>query len=318
MTLKELFEYGSQHLKNADIDDAELDSKLLCYYVLDTDGVGYFLNSANQVDKEKAEEFKQLINRRSGGEPLQYIIGKVEFMGFEFHVAPGVLIPRPETELLVEKAVNLLEDYKVLSDGGYEENSIETSSEGGKLFHTLKILDLCCGSGVIGLSLAKLWGSKEREFKISVDLSDISFEALKIARENCNSLAPFGEQISKINFFQGSYLEAVEKMKTNKYDMILCNPPYIASEEVLKLQSEVRNYEPHLALDGGIEGLDPYKVIIPELKDFLLPDGIIMFEIGHDQKKSVENLFRNTNNFKKIETLKDLACRDRIVWAVLR
>lgn len=286
MKLRELYIYGKEKLEVAEIEDANLDSKLLCYYVFELDAVSFFLNEKTEVSKEKEKLFKSLIKRRFMGEPLQYIIGRVEFMGFEFEVAPGVLIPRPETEIIVEKATELIKN-----------NYSETDE--------IKILDLCCGSGVIGLSLAMK--IKNLVSKSTFHLSDISEDAIRISEFNRNI-----HNLKNVKIFQGDLLNAVEG---NRYDMIISNPPYIPSDFIDTLQVEVKDHEPKLALDGGVDGLEPYRNIIPNLKNYLIPEGIVMFEIGHDQKIEVLNMLKEAGIYLETHGITDLAGHDRIIWA---
>lgn len=286
MKLRELYIYGKEKLEAAEIEDANLDSKLLCYYVFELDAVSFFLNEKIEVSKEKEKLFKSLIKRRFMGEPLQYIIGRVEFMGFEFEVTPGVLIPRPETEIIVEKATEIIKN-----------NYSETDE--------IKILDLCCGSGVIGLSLAMK--IKNLVSKSTFHLSDISEDAIRISEVNRNI-----HNLKNVKIFQGDLLNAVEG---NRYDMIISNPPYIPSDFIDTLQVEVKDHEPKLALDGGVDGLEPYRNIIPNLNNYLMPEGIVMFEIGHDQKNAVLNMLKETGIYRETHGITDLAGNDRIIWA---
>ncbi|MDO5127523.1 MAG: peptide chain release factor N(5)-glutamine methyltransferase [Eubacteriales bacterium] len=282
MTLKEIVCQGEHILKEAGIKDATEDARLLAMYAFDLDYSSFFLQINDDVSDEAAEWFMNYINLRSTHYPCQYIIGTANFMGYEFKVCEDVLIPRPETELLVEQAICL--------------------SEGKR---PCKVLDLCCGSGCIGISYRKL--RKEAGYEDYVMLADISKQAVSLADENAMRL---GEQVDIV---RSDLFGSVDE----RFDMIISNPPYIKTAVIDTLMEEVRDYEPVLALDGHEDGLYFYDRIIKEARDHLYDGGKLLFEIGHDQSEAVRRLFVDAG-YEDIEQKKDYADLDRIVTAVWR
>lgn len=255
------------------------ESELLFTELLNCDRASLYLNRDSILNKEKLFSVSSALKRRIKGEPIQYIIGKTEFMGLEFKVTLDVLIPRPETEILVEAAIKI------------------TRLIGEKV----RILDLGTGSGCIAVSLAKLLP------KAKVTATDISPEALKVALENARA------NNVDIDFFQGD-LFGTCNLTPITYDLIISNPPYIRSSEIKKLQPEVR-YEPPIALDGGKEGLDFYKRIINDAPRYLKKKGFLILEIGFDQKDDLKKNLQNSGYFEIIEVIKDYNNLDRVIIA---
>jgi len=219
-SLKGLLADGAKMLTQAGIDEAELDAGYILEYITGLNSAQYFIHSEDIIEKNKAEEFFRLIERRSKRIPLSYVIGTRDFFGLTFKVDENVLIPEQETELLVEEVIK--------------------HSEGKS------VLDMCTGSGCIAISIA-LFGKPSK-----VAASDISEKALEVARENAKSL-----KAGEISFIQGDMFENV----TDKFDIIVSNPPYIETGEIDELMPEVRDYIPRLALDGDIDGLKFYRII---------------------------------------------------------
>ncbi|GBD99254.1 release factor glutamine methyltransferase [bacterium BMS3Abin07] len=232
------------------------------------------------IDKKTSDHIDALVFRRLMGEPVQYIVGEVEFYGLRIRVGGGVLIPRPETELLVDEVLKA-------GIGGQ-------GSGGGK---KIKILDLCTGSGCIALALA----SKNPAFEVLA--TDNSDEALKYARENAGI-----NSIRNARFLRGNLFEPVQGMK---FDIIVSNPPYIRTSEIPDLQEEICNWEPVNSLDGGEDGLDYYRMIIASLGNYLLPGGKCFFEVGWDQGDALTELARNYG--LRSEFKKDYSGHDRIM-----
>ena len=290
LPLKELIKIGENQLADAGVADAAIDAKLLYRYVDKLDAVGLMMHWQDILPDNTCEEFLDLVARRAAGEPLQYITGTQEFMGLEFKVNPSVLIPRQDTETMVEDAIELIEKGTVRG---------ETYAKAGAL---KDVLDLCCGSGAIGVSIAKLCS------KTKVTCSDISEDALNVAKENAKSNS------AKVKFEKSDLFEAFSGgLGKKKFDLIISNPPYIKSEVISTLQTEVKDHEPMMALDGGEDGLDFYRLIAEKAPDHLSKDGMLMMEIGHDQGEDVCRLLEDTERFEKVVCLKDLAGRDRIV-----
>ena len=249
-----------------------IESELLFTHVLGCDRVSLYLNKDNFLTSNQAMLISSSLERRIKGEPLQYILGKTEFMGLEFRVNSQVLIPRPETEILVEAAIKYAK---------------------GK-----KILDLGTGSGCIAVSVAK------KSSAVDVTAVDISKDALDIAEDNAK-LNGVKVRFLEADFFKGLF---------TKYDLIISNPPYIPFDEIKSLQPELK-YEPFVALDGGRDGLESYKKIIKEAPDYLEDNGILMMEMGFNQRKYIEVIFSGVKCFDIIEIIKDYNNIDRVIVA---
>ena len=315
MTARKLINRGAQELAGRGVADAETDSRLLFCHLTGVSRSRLFMEYPRKMTDTEIAAYKALIRRRGTGEPLQYIVGETEFMGLTFRVDSRVLIPRPETELLVEKALELLKGFSTKSEQGSPSASGEpvTATRQNPLGsrQPVRILDCCCGSGAIGLSVAAL-----AEMPVRVSCSDISPDALEVARRNAGELGFFGSfgdgRRGSVEFLCGSFLEPAAG---RQFDMILCNPPYIQDGVIPGLQREVREHEPPLALAGGEDGMDPYREMIPRLTEHLTDGGVAMFEIGHDQGEAVANMFAETGEFEPAQVMHDLAGRNRIVWA---
>lgn len=274
-SLKGLLADGAKMLTQAGIDEAELDARYILEYITGLNSAQYFIHSEDIIEKNKAEEFFRLIERRSKRIPLSYVIGTRDFFGLTFKVDENVLIPEQETELLVEEVIK--------------------HSEGKS------VLDMCTGSGCIAISIA-LFGKPSK-----VAASDISEKALKVARENAKSL-----KSGEISFIQGDMFENV----TDKFDIIVSNPPYIETGEIDELMPEVRDYIPRLALDGDIDGLKFYRIISKEAVKKLNKNGRIFYEIGYNQSRAVASILLE-NGFTDVKIMKDYSGLDRIVMAKL-
>ena len=274
-SLKGLLTDGTKMLTQAGIDEAELDARYILEYITGLNSAQYFIHSEDIIEKNKAEEFFRLIERRSKRIPLSYVIGTRDFFGLTFKVNENVLIPEQETELLVEEVIKYSE---------------------GKA-----VLDMCTGSGCIAISIA-LFGKPSK-----VAASDISEKALEVARENAKSL-----KAGEISFIQGDMFENV----TDKFDIIVSNPPYIETGEIDELMPEVRDYIPRLALDGDIDGLKFYRIISKEAVKKLNKNGRIFYEIGYNQSRAVASILLE-NGFTDVKIMKDYSGLDRIVMAKL-
>lgn len=279
MTLEKLLEQGEGILKAARIEEAALDAWYLLEYTCNIDKIYYLLHKKEDIEVQKIKSYEAVIRKRAKRIPLQYITNRQEFMGYSFYVDENVLIPRQDTEILVER---ILADLK---------------SEADK--ESISILDVCTGSGCIIISLAK-----EMQLKKAAAV-DISKEALKVAKKNCDQLEVL------IELKQSDLFEAV----IGKYDVIVSNPPYIRSEEIETLMSEVKDHEPMLALDGREDGLYFYRKIIGESVKYLNDGGRLYFEIGYDQGESVKQLMENAG-FHYVKVEKDLAGLDRVVYGM--
>lgn len=281
MTVQELWKEGKQELSDAGIQDAELDSRYLLEWAMKQSYSFLLLNPDYEADREAVQTYRHGILMRKNHKPLQYITGEQDFMGFSFRVNSHVLIPRQDTEILVE---TVLKELKKLAK---EEKK------------DYKILDMCCGSGCIGLSIWKLL-----EQKWKVVLSDVSREALAVAKENARRLE------AKVEFIESDLFHNIHET----YHVIVSNPPYIPSRVVDTLMPEVREQEPRLALDGKEDGLYFYRKIVEQMKEHLEDEGCIFFEIGFDQAEDVRQILVDAG-LKQITVIQDLSGLDRVVYA---
>ena len=298
LSVKEILNIGQRRLQDAGVSDAALDSKLLYCFMTGITSGRLFIMYQNILQDGQCDEYFRLIDERASGKPLQYITGTQEFMGLEFDVNESVLIPRQDTETMVEDVIS------VIKDGVLRGESLEGTGR-----REWDILDLCTGSGAIGISLAKLLTG----VKANVTCSDVSKAALEVARKNAGKLG-----VSKnIKFAEGDMFAPFDgRFKKKKFDLIVSNPPYIESDVIPTLQTEVRDHEPMSALDGGEDGLDFYRVIAREAGEFLKKRGILFLEIGCDQGNAVRELLTEAEGYSDVRCLKDLAGRDRIIYAV--
>ncbi len=283
-SIEYLLNDGMNILKERDYNNPFLDLQLILMHLLKKDKIYLYAHKDENVDEQIIKKYYEMINKRDSGYPLQYMLHSQEFMGLDFYVEEGVLIPRPDTETLVEKIINLVKNSE------YKDKHIN-------------ILDIGTGSGAIALSLAYYIKNA------SVTAIDISDTAVKVANINKINLAIENAEIIKGDLFGN--LNTQDK----KFHIIVSNPPYIEKEEIEKLQIEVAKYEPRLALDGGDSGLIYYERISNIVKDIIYDNGILSVEIGHNQAETVSNMFRNTNLFHKIEVDKDLYGNTRVVTA---
>lgn len=278
MTYRELLEEGESCLIKAGIIEAKIEARVLLEVATGLSLTAYFLREKDRVNQDESSTFFSLIEKREKRLPLSYITGLRCFMGRDFFVNEAVLIPRQDTEVLVEEVIK---------------------ESPGK-----KVLDLCTGSGCIAISVM---AEGEPE---SVIATDISEAALEVAKKNLWLLS--SEQRERFSLRQGDLFLAVNQ----KVDLIVSNPPYIETTVIEELEPEVRDFEPRLALDGSEDGLFFYKKIIKEAPDFLEEGGRLFFEIGYHQAEAVSNLLRE-KGFKEIHVIKDLSGLDRVVKARL-
>ena len=279
MTYRECYEQGCCTLQAAGIEEAALDARLLLEAVCGTNRNDLLVHGEQPVAPEAEEKYLNWIRQRAEHIPLQQLTGEQDFMGLTFNVNEHVLIPRQDTEILVEEVL------KELHDG-------------------MRILDMCTGSGCILLSLLHYSNDCEG---LGVDLSA---EALEVAGRNVlKVLTP--EKAEHVHFLQSDLFEKVE----GKFEIIVSNPPYIASAEVDRLMPEVRDHEPRMALDGSADGLVFYRKITEQAGSYLKEGGKLCFEIGYDQGDEVRELME-THGFADVQVLKDLAGLDRVVAGI--
>ena len=273
LSVKEILNIGRRQLEKSGIVDAAIDCKLLYCYLMNVSSAKLILEYQKVLPDSLCDEYFSLLDRRSMGVPLQYITGTQEFMGLEFNVNEHVLIPRQDTETMVEDAVSVI-----------RENQLRGEALPIKRKKDCEVLDLCCGSGAIGISLASFCTN------VKAICSDISRDALAVARQNAEKLGVS----KKVSFECGNLLMPFKgRFRNRKFDMIVSNPPYIKTGVISTLQREVREYEPMSALDGGADGLDFYRSISADAADCLKKEGVLMLEIGYDQREAVEELLED-------------------------
>ena len=271
MTYREAVEFGTKCLTDAGVPDAALDAWYLLQMVCRIERSYYYVHGEEDITQDAQKEYEIAVQKRAEHIPLQYIVGEQEFMGLRFKVNSNVLIPRQDTETLVEQVL------KIVKPG-------------------MKVLDLCTGSGCVLISVLK------NAPELTGMGSDISKTALLVAKENAKLHEVDAEWV-RSDLFDNI---------TETFDVVMANPPYIPTGEILSLMPEVRDFEPENALDGGADGLDFYRKIAGQVKDYLNPGGYVYMEIGYDQGEAVSELMRNAG-FTEVEVIKDLARNDRVV-----
>ena len=261
-------------------DNARFEAELIVMSAVGINRTQLVLDSRRDVTEEQRERVSEMVKRRQSGEPLQYILGECEFMSLDFYVESGVLIPRSDTETLVEAVIEKTDENK-----------------------NMKILDICTGSGCIGISTAHFRSSAY------VDLIDISDKAIEIAKKNIvrNNVQ------SRVKVQK---MDILNEYPSEKYDIVVSNPPYIETEVINTLQTEVKNHEPRLALDGGEDGLIFYRRITEIAPEILKKGGMLAFEIGYNQGKAVSALMGK--NFCDVRIIQDFSKNDRVVTGILK
>lgn len=271
MRVEELLVYGKKHCHSEH-------AKILLAELLDKNPLELLNFLDLEVDEEKVNLYKEEVEAIKKGKPLQYVLGKVNFYGNYFEIDENVLIPRFETEELVENTINYINRF---------------------FTYPVDIADLGCGSGVIGLTL------EQKVSTFSVDLIDISKKAIEITHKNCAKLN------SKANIIENDFLEGIPR----KYDVIISNPPYIKTDE--KIEKIVKDNEPHLALYAGEDGLDCYRKILKDIKNHIKDKCLIAFEIGSTQADDIKELVKEYLGEVKVEVKQDLQERDRMLFILI-
>lgn len=279
MKLFEAIKSASNLLVNS--STPQLDAEVILSSLLKVERIYLYTNRDAHLVPEIETEFFKRIKRRCAGEPVQYITGVKEFMSLEFNINKGVLIPRPDTEILVETVLDLIKNIK-----------------------NPHIIDAGCGSGAISVSIANY---KKDAFIFALDIMDIP---LSTTLENAKK----HKVEDRIAIIKSDMLNSMDEKYLEGIDVIVSNPPYIIEDEIEHLQREVRDYEPTAALNGGEDGLKYYRILAPAALRFLKRGGIIALEIGCDQKNSVSSIL-NKNGYKNIGCICDLAGRDRVITA---
>ncbi len=284
LTVFKLLESTEKLFKTKNIASPRLDSELLLAHCLNKNRLDLYLNLSNPVSSEKVNNFIQLANRRAEREPVSYIVGHKEFWSLKLAVNRNVLIPRPETEILVEKTLAIINREM-------------------KNYAFLKLLDIGTGSGAVSIALSKEAGN------LMIFTVDKSKEALDIALKNIKT----HNCKEKIKAFCGDTAKALKK--TPFFDIVVSNPPYIASDEIEKLEPEISIYEPRTALDGGEDGLAFYQDLAEQTPLILKKNGWLVMEIGESQGEEVKKILAADNAFDVVEIIKDYSERDRVITA---
>lgn len=287
MTYRELLTEGVKHLCENEISEYENNAWLLFEYTFDMPRHQYFMKMNDAILDDKAiETYRAHIKKRATHYPVQYITGTQDFMGMTFFVNENVLIPRQDTEILVENVLKLIDLVKTDK--------------------TISVLDMCTGSGCIAISISKL-------LNVDVTAVDISAKALEMAKNNAKNLGA-----DKVKFIQSNLFEKINMNNgvehSQRYDIIVSNPPYIPSKVVDGLMPEVLEYEPRLALDGTEDGLEFYRRITEQSLQYISEDGWLCYEIGCEQGKDVTRIMLD-NGYEDVKVIKDLAGLDRVVIA---
>lgn len=275
MTINEYIVLETKRLKLNNIDDSTIIIKQILSYTLNKDQQYFVINGDKELQFEEEKNAKEAIDKIISGIPIQYITNKQEFMTEEYYVDENVLIPQPDTEILVEEVLKICANNNC----------------------NAKILDLCTGSGAIAISL------KKRMMKSTMFASDVSIKALNIARKNANING------TEINFIES---DLFDKIQEKDFDIIVSNPPYIKKEVLKTLSKQVQN-EPTLALDGGESGLEFYEKIANEAYIYIKNNGFLCLEIGYDQAKEVEEILIKNKYYKDMRVIKDLSNNDRCI-----
>ena len=280
VNIRDLYNYGRDNLKQSQIEDYDLIAKLIIEHVCKIDKNTILVHEDDEVDKEKCFVYRESIDQICKGKPVQYVINKQEFMGLNFYVDEDVLIPQPDTEILVEEVISEYKDSECM------------------------ILDLCTGSGAIGISLAKYID------KSKIVASDISEKAIQISKLNAEKNSVW----KRMKFVESNMFENILE---TEFDAIVSNPPYIETDVIDDLSIQVKN-EPYMALDGGLDGLKFYRIIAEEAWKHIKDQGKLFLEIGYNQRAAVEDILNKNGKYFDIYSKKDLGDNDRIVVATVR
>jgi release factor glutamine methyltransferase len=284
VTLAEALKDAAAALSTAGIANARLDAEVLLSHIMRKNRVWLITHGDDVLDDNNQREFDEAIRRRTKREPLQHLIGNQEFWGLEFKVTPDVLIPRPETEFIIEAALTCAQDRN----------------------RQVRIIDLCTGSGCIAVSLAKELSASR------LIATDASRRALAVARENARDHGV----ADRIRFLEGDLFSPLEELDIRAgIDIIVSNPPYVKSGDLPTLQPEVRDYEPEMALIAGPGGTEIAATIIKIAPEYLKKNGALIMEMGLGQAKTLTRMVEATGAYGKPEILKDLAGIDRVLIA---
>ncbi len=282
-TVLDLIEWSTKYLSDKGFDDARLNVELLLCHVLNCQRIDLYLRYDMMLKPDELKAYRELFKRRLSHEPLQYILGKTDFMGLTFVVRPGVLIPRPETEVLVEIIIN---KYKQHPDD------------------MIRFMDIGVGSGCIAVSIAKYIPKAIVE---AIDVSDVALEVAKVNIQNHH----LEDRVSLMN---ADIFGKLPKFQNYPFDVLVSNPPYISKDEFNDLQPEVKDFEPNIASTDFANGLTFFKAIADKGKDLLHYGGLVFLEIGYNQSLEVTKIFQDAN-YKNIEVYRDYSNLERVIKA---
>jgi release factor glutamine methyltransferase len=283
-TIQKLLNWVTEYLTSKGIDSPRLSAELLLSYVLELKRIELYTQFERNVTGQQLDRLHDLVERAGQHEPVAYLVGKTEFYSLEVDITPDCMIPRPETELLVERAIEFLR------------------TRSGKQF----VCDLCTGSGCIAVAIARNYPSAH------IIATDISDAALSVAAKNIEK----HQLEERIRLLCGDLFDPlIPQIEVNKFDLIVCNPPYVSAAEFEMLDKNVKDYEPKTALFAGDDGLDIYRRIIERVEQFLKPDAALMLEVGYNQGQAVRQLLEQANRFSEITIEKDFHGNGRVVIA---
>jgi release factor glutamine methyltransferase len=285
MTVTEFLNWGTRRLDENRVENPRMNAELLLAHSLGLSREGLYIRLKDELTEEAGLRFKELVRRRLSGEPLQYILGKQQFWSIDLRVDPRVLIPRPDTEILVAQAVSIL----------------SAMSCSAPPF----VLEIGTGSGAVAISVRK------EVKRIRMVATDLSRDALLVARENAKGAGLLGE----IQFLCGDLFSPFRRSESGLFDMILSNPPYISLTEIEKLSTEVRDHEPRVALNGGADGLDFYRAMAIQAPCYLRTGGWLLVEMGQGQGVGIKNLLEERGGFSEPEFVRDLSGMERVLKA---
>lgn len=285
MVIDELLKKGIETLGSREYTNPQNEVRMILSKLLDVDKSYIYINGDREVSKDIGDKFFAMIDLRKSGYPIQYIMKEKEFMGLDLYIEEGVLVPRADTEILAEYIIDYIQKK-------YNDEKI-------------KVMDMGAGSGAISLSIARYC---KNAYVYGADIGDIPIRVSNINKERLD--------LKNVEFVKGDLFEPFKnEIYRNSFHIIASNPPYISNEELENLQTEVRDFEPRLALEAKDEGLDFYKRISLGAKDYLVNDGLLIYEIGYNQGEAVSNILE-ANGYRDIKILKDLQMLDRVVLGI--
>jgi release factor glutamine methyltransferase len=281
-TIGSLVKWATDDFRARGIESPRLDAELLVAFALGIDRMRVILDAARPLEPDELDRLRALVKRRRAREPMAYLRGEREFYGLTFKVDARVLVPRPDTETLVDVALARTRHVSM----------------------SMRMLDLCTGSGCVAIAAAR------QRPTAKLFATDLSEDALALARENAQRLGAYN-----VAFFAGDLFAPIEGRK-RRFDVITANPPYIASTDIPNLMADVRDHEPRLALDGGADGLDVVRRIVEGAPRFLVPGGVLAVEVGHDQAEAARGLFE-ASGFADVKLDRDYAKIERVVSGII-